>query len=102
MSAATASASHETATPAAALALLTQVSAAAALIVFVRDLWLLSPLDHALVSAGAVGVGTYLALLCGYFVVRRILDMPAADAADDSETASESAAATAESSPATA
>lgn len=66
-----------------ALALITQISAAAALIVFVRDLWLLTPLDHALVSTTAVGVVTYLALLCGYVLVKRVMEMPAPEGEGD-------------------
>ena len=65
------------------LALLPQLSAAVGLIVLVRDLWTLTPLDQALLSAVGVGMVTYLALVCGYVAVRRVMEMPPAAGADD-------------------
>ncbi len=80
MSASTASAAAPDTPAVPMLALLMQASVAVALIVFVRDLWLLAPLDDALLSAGMIGVVLYLALVGGYLAVQRILDAaPKAD-----------------------
>ncbi len=58
-------------------ALFMQVSVAASLVLFVRDLLQLAPLDHALLTAGGVGCVLYFALVGGSLLVRRILDAPA-------------------------
>lgn len=86
-SAATASArtQQETRVVPTPLALLPQLSAAVGLIVLVRDLWTLTPLDQALFSATGVGMVTYLALVCGYVVVKRVMEMPPADEAAQEE-----------------
>ena len=65
-----------------------QVSVALALVLFVRDLLTLAPLDHALLTAAGTGFVVYFALVGGYFVVRHILDASAAAPAPASDDAS--------------
>ena len=56
---------------------------ALALVLLVRDLRALAPLDHALLTAAGAGFVLYAALVGGYFVVRHILDTPPEAAAPE-------------------
>lgn len=63
-------------------ALIAQFSLTGGLLLFIRDLWLLAPLDHALMTAGGVGAVLYAALMVGWTVARHALAAAAsADAA---------------------
>lgn len=76
------------------LGLFMQISVALALVLFVRDLVMLAPLDHALMTAAGAGFVVYFALVGGYLVVRHILDTSAeAPASEDAPSAPPEAAA---------
>lgn len=82
-------------------ALIAQISLTIGLLLFIRDLWMLAPLDHAVVTAGASGAVLYAALMGGYVVAKRAMSHtppkraePSADApAPESATAPEPASA---------
>ncbi len=54
-------------------ALIAQISLTVALLLFIRDLWMLAPLDHALMTAGGVGTLLYAALMGAYVVAKRAM-----------------------------
>jgi hypothetical protein len=54
-------------------ALIAQVSLTAALLLFIRDLWTLAPLDSALMTAGGSGAILYAALMAGYVIAKRAM-----------------------------
>ncbi len=54
-------------------ALIAQISLTIALLLLIRDLWMLVPLDHALMTAGGSGAVLYAALMGGYVVTKRAM-----------------------------
>jgi hypothetical protein len=60
-------------------ALILQISLTAGLLLFIRDLWTLAPLDHALMTAGGVGAVLYAALMGGWAVARHALSQTPAE-----------------------
>ena len=73
-------------------ALIAQISLTIALLLFIRDLWTLTPLDSALMTTGGTGAGIYALLMGGYTIVKRVMaHTPPKE--DDPATAEESPAA---------
>ncbi len=54
-------------------ALIAQISLTVALLLFIRDLWMLAPLDSTLMTAGGSGAALYILLMGGYAVVQRAM-----------------------------